>query len=95
MADEVLGMFIKFFVWEEKWIVKAIKQRMVEMKWLAKTHNINMLYSLVWNIVPNSIFILSFLTYILLGNKLTVSTAFTAIKFFDMLKMPLNILPLP
>ncbi|KIJ38897.1 hypothetical protein M422DRAFT_781226 [Sphaerobolus stellatus SS14] len=95
MVDEMFGSikFIKFFAWEEQWIAKIVKQRMVEMKWLAKSRNVNIMYSLLWGLVPNSISVISFLVYILLGNKLTVSTAFTAIRLFDMLRLPLGVLP--
>ena len=37
--------------------------------------------------------IISFLTYVAQGNKLTVGTAFTAIALFNMIRQPLNTVP--
>ncbi|KAF8518374.1 hypothetical protein BU17DRAFT_90966 [Hysterangium stoloniferum] len=112
VIDEMFGSikFIKFFAWEPQWIKKAMKARMVEMKWLkqgefsfcisarkilisVEARNVNVMYSLLWVLVPSTISVVSFLVFILLGNTLTVSVAFTAIRLFDMLRLPLGILP--
>ncbi|KAH8825097.1 multidrug resistance-associated ABC transporter [Flagelloscypha sp. PMI_526] len=71
--------FIKFFAWEERWIARAMESRKNELTWLTKT--------------PTLISVISFFVYVMLGNTLTVGTAFTAIALFNMIRMPLNVLP--
>ncbi|KAF8580919.1 multidrug resistance-associated ABC transporter [Ramaria rubella] len=95
LLNEMFGSirFIKFFAWEGQWIKKVTEARKVEMKWLKKNRNASICYSMLWLVVPNMISAASFFVYIYTGHELSVSTAFTAIRLFGMLKRPLGILP--
>ncbi|KAJ7449969.1 hypothetical protein FB451DRAFT_1530508 [Mycena latifolia] len=60
---------------------KAMNARADEMEWLSECRmNIVMFYGL-WNIAPVSLSLISFATYVWLGNQLTVGTAFAASYF--------------
>ncbi|KAF7299119.1 ABC bile acid [Mycena indigotica] len=101
--------FIKFFAWEERWIQRSLDAREIEMKWMIKCglHDLfsrivdlhlsarlnSMLFNLIWLLAPIAMSTISFLTFVLLGNKLTVGTAFTSITLFSMIRSPMNIIP--
>ncbi|KAJ7470737.1 hypothetical protein FB451DRAFT_1475523 [Mycena latifolia] len=83
VLDEMISSikFIKFFAWEDRWMEKAMNARADEMEWLSECRmNIVMFYGL-WNIAPVSLSLISFATYVWLGNQLTVGTAFAASYF--------------
>ncbi|KAJ7439790.1 hypothetical protein FB451DRAFT_1445526 [Mycena latifolia] len=83
VLDEMISSikFIKFFAWEDRWMEKAMNARADEMEWLSECRmNIVMFYGL-WNIAPVSLSLISFATYVWLGNQLTVGTAFAASLF--------------
>ncbi|KAJ6563543.1 hypothetical protein B0H10DRAFT_2169170 [Mycena sp. CBHHK59/15] len=69
-VNELLGAikFVKFFSWEEMWIGRAMHARDEEMAWRLKV---------CWSITPILLSIISFFTYVALGNKLTIAKAFT------------------
>ncbi|KDQ16443.1 hypothetical protein BOTBODRAFT_186497 [Botryobasidium botryosum FD-172 SS1] len=95
LLNELIGAvkFIKFFAWEERWIKRVEDMRKTELRWLVKDRTNSVMFGLLWTCAPLFVSIVSFLTYILLGNTLSVSKAFTAIALFNMLKMPLNVIP--
>ncbi|KAF9259088.1 hypothetical protein L218DRAFT_875612 [Marasmius fiardii PR-910] len=85
--------FVKFFAWEQSWIKKVMVARKREIRWLVKSRINSTLYFLLWMSAPILVSIVSFTTYVLQGNELTVSTAFTAVALFGMIRTPLNALP--
>ncbi|KAF9007200.1 hypothetical protein BDQ17DRAFT_1351594 [Cyathus striatus] len=85
--------FIKFFAWEEKWIQRVLDAREAEMKWMVKARVNSVMFYLLWSCAPILVSIVSFFTYVMLGNELTVSVAFTAIMLFSMVRTPLNVIP--
>ncbi|KAF8887923.1 multidrug resistance-associated ABC transporter [Gymnopilus junonius] len=95
VLNELIGAvkFIKFFAWEEKWIGRALDAREAEMKWMIKARVNSVMFYLLWTCAPILVSIVSFLTYVLQGNQLTISTAFTAIALFNMVRAPLNVIP--
>ncbi|KDR78080.1 hypothetical protein GALMADRAFT_224469 [Galerina marginata CBS 339.88] len=95
VLNELIGAvkFIKFFAWEERWIGKALDAREVEMKWMIKARINSVLFYLLWTCAPILVSIISFWTYVMQGNQLTVGTAFTAIALFNMVRAPLNVIP--
>nr|GAT50560.1 ABC bile acid [Mycena chlorophos] len=95
VINELIGAvkFIKFFGWEERWIKRTLDARAVEMKWMVKSRLNSLLFNLVWSLAPIGLSTISFLTYVMLGNELTVGTAFTAIALFGMIRSPLNVIP--
>ncbi|KAJ6585099.1 multidrug resistance-associated ABC transporter [Mycena capillaripes] len=86
-VNELLGAikFVKFFSWEEMWIARTMEARNEEMRWRLKGRLNNMLFQCVWSITPILLSIVSFFTYVWLGNKLTIAKAFTN---------PLNLAPM-
>ncbi|KAJ6593252.1 multidrug resistance-associated ABC transporter [Mycena capillaripes] len=85
--------FIKLFAWEQRWIDRALKARNEEIKWMTRARLNGAAFGLLWVTAPILISIVSFFTYVMLGNQLTISTAFTAIALFGMIRQPLNIIP--
>ncbi|KAH7909133.1 ABC transporter type 1, transmembrane domain-containing protein, partial [Hygrophoropsis aurantiaca] len=85
--------FIKFFAWEERWIQRTMEARGVEMDWVVKARINSVMFSALWTSAPILVSLISFFTYVYRGNELTVSTAFTAIALFQMIREPLNIVP--
>ncbi|KZP25984.1 hypothetical protein FIBSPDRAFT_918282 [Athelia psychrophila] len=85
--------FIKFFAWEEQWIGRALDAREVEMKWMIKARMNSVMFSLLWILSPILVACVGFFTFVMQGNELTVSIAFTAIALFNMIRAPLNVIP--
>ncbi|KAJ7099479.1 hypothetical protein B0H15DRAFT_1002427 [Mycena belliarum] len=85
--------FIKFFAWEQQWIDRALEARNEEIKWMIKARTNGVGFYCLWITAPIFISVISFFTYVMLGHKLTISTAFTAIALFGMIRQPLNIIP--
>ncbi|KAJ6590007.1 hypothetical protein DFH09DRAFT_1359037 [Mycena vulgaris] len=85
--------FIKFFAWEQRWIDRALKARNVEIKWMIKARINGVGFYTLWVTAPIFISVISFFTYVMMGHELTISTAFTSIALFSMIRQPLNILP--
>ncbi|KAJ6497501.1 hypothetical protein C8R45DRAFT_898828 [Mycena sanguinolenta] len=85
--------FIKFFAWEQRWIDRALKAREAEIQWMIKARINSVGFYTLWVTAPIFISVISFFTYVMLGNQLTISTAFTAIALFGMIRQPLNIIP--
>ncbi|KAJ2929604.1 hypothetical protein H1R20_g7490, partial [Candolleomyces eurysporus] len=95
VLNELIGAvkFIKFFAWEDRWIQRALDSREEEMKWMVKARINSVMFSLLWTLAPILVSILSFFVYVWRGNELSVSTAFTSIALFNMIRTPLNIIP--
>ncbi|KAJ6631472.1 multidrug resistance-associated ABC transporter [Mycena sp. CBHHK59/15] len=94
--------FIKFFAWEQRWIDRALNARNIEIKWMIKARINGVGFYALWITAPIFISVISFFTYVMLGNELTISTAFTAIALFNMIRFvvsssqyvqPLNVIP--
>ncbi|KAJ7662919.1 multidrug resistance-associated ABC transporter [Mycena rosella] len=79
VLDELIGSikFIKFFAWEERWIDRAMAAREEEMKWMVKSRLNTVMFHGVWSFAPISLSLVSFFTFVWLGNELTVGKAFT------------------
>lgn len=56
------------------------------MKWMVKARVNSVLFQLLWTCAPILVSFISFLTYVMLGNELTVATAFTSIALFNMVR---------
>ncbi|KAJ7843057.1 hypothetical protein B0H14DRAFT_2359165 [Mycena olivaceomarginata] len=79
ILDELISSvkFIKFFAWEQRWIDRALTAREEELRWMLKANINNIIFSGLWGFAPISLSLVSFFTYVWLGNELTVGTAFT------------------
>ncbi|CAE7221585.1 unnamed protein product [Rhizoctonia solani] len=94
LNELILGVkFIKFFAWESQWIARITKRRQKELTWLKHERINQMMFNFVWQLAPTMVAVVSFMSYVALGNELTISVAFTSIALFNMLKNPLNIIP--
>ncbi|THU84317.1 multidrug resistance-associated ABC transporter [Dendrothele bispora CBS 962.96] len=95
VLNELIGAvkFIKFFAWEDRWIGKAMDAREKEMGWMVKARINSVMLYMLWMSAPILVSIISFAVYVALGNKLSISIAFTAIALFQMIRAPLNVLP--
>ena len=95
VLNELLGAikFIKFFAWEERWTQRTMNARKKELSWMVKSRINSILFSAIWTLAPILVSVVSFASYIWLGNQLTVSVAFTAISLFAMVRAPLNVIP--
>ncbi|TFK47824.1 P-loop containing nucleoside triphosphate hydrolase protein [Heliocybe sulcata] len=79
ILNELLGAIklIKFFAWEHKWIERIMEARQKEIQWLIKSRITSIMLSLSLRTIPILVPLVSFFTYVMLGNELTVSVAFT------------------
>jgi len=95
VLNELLGAikFIKFFAWEGRWTQRTMDARRKELSWMVKSRINSVLFSAIWTLAPILVSVVSFASYIWLGNQLTVSVAFTAISLFAMVRAPLNVIP--
>lgn len=95
VLNELLGAikFIKFFAWEDRWTQRTMDARKKELSWMVKSRINSVLFSAIWTLAPILVSVVSFASYIWLGNQLTVSVAFTAISLFAMVRAPLNVIP--
>ena len=75
--------FVKFFAWEDRWIDRVSDARATEIKWMIKARLNSVLFQLLWSCAPVLVSITSFLVFVLQGNELTVSIAFT-VRLFSM-----------
>ncbi|XP_021924384.1 multidrug resistance-associated protein 7 isoform X3 [Zootermopsis nevadensis] len=94
MAEILRGIrVIKFHVWEDHFVDKIGKLRELELKYLRGRKYLDALCVYFWATTPVLISIFTFVTYVLLGNKLTAATVFTSIALLNMLIGPLNAFP--
>ncbi|KAJ8941323.1 hypothetical protein NQ314_010435, partial [Rhamnusium bicolor] len=84
---------IKLYVWEQHFIRLITKIRDQELKYLKGRKYLDALCVYFWATTPVVISILTFGTYVLMGNKLTAATVFTGIALLNMLISPLNAFP--
>ncbi|XP_044256061.1 ATP-binding cassette sub-family C member 10 [Tribolium madens] len=95
MVTEVLRgiKVIKLYVWEQHFVRIITKLRDKELKYLKGRKYLDALCVYFWATTPVLISILTFATYVLMGNKLTAATVFTGIALLNMLISPLNAFP--
>jgi ATP-binding cassette subfamily C (CFTR/MRP) protein 10 len=95
MITEVLRGIkaIKLYVWEQHFLRIITKLRDKELKYLKGRKYLDALCVYFWATTPVLISILTFSTYVLMGNKLTAATVFTGIALLNMLISPLNAFP--
>jgi ABC-type multidrug transport system fused ATPase/permease subunit len=93
-CDQKLTERQKFFAWEDRWIDRALDARAAELRWMLKARTNNIVFSAIWAIAPSLVSLTSFATFVTLGGKLDVATAFTALALFGMVSQPLNLVPM-
>ena len=95
LTNEVLQgiRVIKFFSWEESFEATITAIRDIELHDLRKAAYLGSIVMFMWMSTPLFVSIVTFTTYVLLGNELTATTAFTSLALFNILRFPLNMLP--
>jgi len=93
--NEVLGNMkvIKLQAWEKPFARKVNRLRKLELTQLFWYMMGRIMNVLVYSIIPLAISITTFGTYALLGNKLDVASALTALALFEILRFPLFMFP--
>ncbi|XP_011176315.1 multidrug resistance-associated protein 7 [Solenopsis invicta] len=84
---------IKVNVWEDHFLRNIFKIRENEVKYLRGRKYLDALCVYFWATTPVIIAILTFATYVLLGNELDAKTVFTSMALLNMLIGPLNAFP--
>ncbi|OXA59126.1 Multidrug resistance-associated protein 7 [Folsomia candida] len=95
MMSEILygARTLKLHSWETYFFERVNDIRCKEMKCLKGRKYLDALCVYFWATTPIMISVLSFGTYVMLGNQLTASKVFTSIALFNILINPLNSLP--
>ncbi|GAB5030723.1 multidrug resistance-associated protein 1-like isoform 1, partial [Nannochloropsis oceanica] len=84
---------IKLYAWERSFQEKIGRVRDKELRMLRQYMMTNIVARFTWSIVPLAVSLTSFAVYVLMGNELTSSTAFTSIALFNILRFPLAMFP--
>jgi ATP-binding cassette subfamily C (CFTR/MRP) protein 10 len=84
---------IKFYAWERYFADRINTIRSSELHSLKGRKYLDALCVYFWATTPVLISILTFTTYVLIGNQLTAAKVFTSLALFNMLIGPLNAFP--
>ncbi|XP_057315929.1 ATP-binding cassette sub-family C member 10-like isoform X2 [Hydractinia symbiolongicarpus] len=84
---------IKLYAWENHFKEKVEEARKWELKSLKGRKYLDALCVYFWATTPVLISLLTFATYVYMGNELTAAKVFTSISLFNMLIAPLNAFP--
>ncbi|TMW62698.1 hypothetical protein Poli38472_005316 [Pythium oligandrum] len=95
ICHEVLSgiKVIKMKAWENSFAQRVMSYRDDELRRLRIYILAQSASSTIFTLVPSIVTVMSFLTYVLLGNTLDVGTALTSLALFNILRFPLMMLP--
>ncbi|XP_078129766.1 ATP-binding cassette sub-family C member 10 isoform X1 [Sander vitreus] len=94
MTEILFGIrIIKFYNWEPHFTQKVSDCRKQELSHLKALKYLDAMCVYTWAALPVVISILTFVTYVLLGNQLTAAKVFTTLALVGMLVIPLNSFP--
>ncbi|KAJ1039944.1 hypothetical protein NDA10_004205 [Ustilago hordei] len=86
--------FVKIQGVEPQWEQRVTFARRNEIRKLIWSRVMTFLFELLWTVIPVLVTLVSFFFYVKVAKEeLTVSTAFTAIALFTMIRSPLNAIP--
>lgn len=86
--------FVKIQGVEPQWEDRVASARRNEIRKLIWSRVMTFLFELLWTVIPVLVTLVSFFFYVKVAKEeLTVSTAFTAIALFTMIRPPLNAIP--
>ncbi|XP_046853052.1 multidrug resistance-associated protein 1-like isoform X2 [Xenia sp. Carnegie-2017] len=96
MMNDVLNgiKVLKLYAWEKSFIEKVLNIRKLELKQLKLGKFVWSALSFTYLCAPFAVSVVTFATYILLGNTLTASKAFVSLALFNILRFPLTALPM-
>jgi len=96
VMDEILQgiRVIKYFAWERSFIgkVNEIREREIALIWKNAMWGIASVF--LWAGSPMLVALITFAFYVYGGNELKPSTAFAALALFNVMRFPLNTLPM-
>lgn len=84
---------IKFYSWEKYFLNRLNKVREKELKQLKAKKYLDAGCVYLWTSTPILMSVLTFSSYVLLGNQLTPSKVFTSLALINLLNTPLNSYP--
>ncbi|GAA6102451.1 ATP-binding cassette sub-family C member 10 isoform X1 [Tachysurus ichikawai] len=94
MTEVLFGIrVLKFYNWEQHIAQKINQSRKKELSHLKALKYLDAVCVYTWAALPVVISILTFITYVLLGNSLTATKVFTTLALVGMLILPLNAFP--
>ncbi|KAJ8365003.1 hypothetical protein SKAU_G00138340 [Synaphobranchus kaupii] len=94
MSEMLIGIRVmKFYTWESHFMQKITDCRKQELSHLKTIKYLDAVCVYTWAALPVIISILTFITYVILGHKLTAAKVFTALALVGMLILPLNSFP--
>lgn len=94
MSEVLWGMrMIKMHAWEPLFRERVVRIRCKEVGCLRQRKFLDALCVFLWVVTPVLMSVLSFVTYVLLGHRLTAAKVFTCLALFNLLKVPLNAFP--
>ena len=98
LMDEILNgiKVLKLYAWEKSFQQKVLDIRKSELSALIKAAYMNAFTSFLWTSAPFLVALASFTCYVLVdeNNILDANTAFVSLTLFNLLRIPLNILPM-
>ncbi|XP_062400248.1 ATP-binding cassette sub-family C member 10 [Sardina pilchardus] len=94
MTEVLFGIrVLKFYNWEQHFAQKIGECRKRELSRLKALKYLDAVCVYTWAALPVVVSILTFVTYVLLGNQLTAAKVFTTLALVGMLILPLNAFP--
>ncbi|XP_058646611.1 ATP-binding cassette sub-family C member 10 isoform X2 [Onychostoma macrolepis] len=94
MTEILFGIrVLKYYNWEEHFTQKIAEARKKELHHLKLLKYLDAVCVYTWSALPVVISILTFITYVLLGNNLTAAKVFSTLALVGMLIVPLNAFP--
>ena len=97
LMDEVLNgiKVLKLYAWEPSFSYHILRIREEEIGSLKKAAYMNAFSTFLWTCAPFLVALCSFTVYVLIdpNNVLDAQTAFVSLTYFNMLRLPLNMLP--
>ncbi|XP_016381591.1 multidrug resistance-associated protein 7-like isoform X2 [Sinocyclocheilus rhinocerous] len=94
MTEILFGIrVLKYYNWEEHFTQKIAEARKKELHHLKLLKYLDAVCVYTWAALPMVISILTFITYVLLGNSLTAAKVFSTLALVGMLILPLNAFP--
>ncbi|XP_051528611.1 ATP-binding cassette sub-family C member 10-like isoform X2 [Myxocyprinus asiaticus] len=94
MTEILFGIrVLKYYNWEEHFSQKIAEARKQELHHLKVLKYLDAVCVYTWAALPVVISILTFITYVLLGNNLTAAKVFSTLALVGMLILPLNAFP--
>ncbi|KAJ6238429.1 multidrug-resistance like protein [Anaeramoeba flamelloides] len=84
---------IKLYAWEKIFKKKVVSIREEELTYVKSLMMWRIVFLMIWICLPLFVTIATYFSYVALGNKLTPVKVFTSLSLFDILRIPLTLVP--